>query len=98
MGFKLPRALPLVLTGIVLLFASTIDVYGQSVRYVYDDLNRLVRIGYQDGRVLQTYGEVGNRTMTAQAVNDPPTLDAIADIVIPENCCLKTPSASMAVM
>lgn len=45
-----------------LLFAPSFLLYAESLTYIYDDLNRLVRIEYGDGRVQQfTYDELGNR-------------------------------------
>ena len=52
----------LVLTIIVLLFTSVIAAYGESVQYVYDELNRLIQIRYGDGTVINySYDQARNR-------------------------------------
>jgi len=62
MGSRLRSSLLMLFAIIVLLFASIITSHSQSVNYIYDDANRLIRIEYSDGtRIEYTYDEVGNR-------------------------------------
>ena len=64
---------------IILLFTSIIASYSQSVNYIYNDANRLIRIEYSDGtRIDYTYDEMGNRiTETIQQFDiTPPTTTA----------------------
>jgi YD repeat-containing protein len=50
---------------LIAVFVSSVSVFlvdAESLNYVYDDLNRLIRIEYEDGRVQQfMYDELGNR-------------------------------------
>ena len=56
------HALPVILTIMALIYASAFASYAQSVTYSYDDLNRLTRIDYGNGTVIDyTYDDVGNR-------------------------------------
>jgi YD repeat-containing protein len=55
------------------IFVSVI-AYAGSVTYTYDDLNRLIKAEYEDGRVIQyTYDAAGNRTVTYESTTSPIT-------------------------
>jgi len=67
--------LTLLATLMVLLFAPVPSINGESINYVYDDLNRLTRIEYGDGRVTAyEYDETGNRVQKAS--HDPLVITA----------------------
>jgi YD repeat-containing protein len=62
---------------IALIFISifvSVVAYAGSVTYTYDDLNRLTKAEYEDGRVIQyTYDAAGNRTATYDSTTPPIT-------------------------
>ena len=64
------RSLAIILTIIALLLASVSVPHAGMVTFVYDDLNRLSQVVYDDGRVIEyTYDAAGNReTRTLQGV------------------------------
>ena len=77
MTSKVRRSLFLILTIILLFFASVISSHGESAKYVYDELNRLIQIRYGDGTVINySYDQAGNRI--AESIPDvtPPTTTA----------------------
>lgn len=46
----------------IFFFASIIAANAGAITYVHDDLNRLIRIYYDDGKVIEyTYHNAGNR-------------------------------------
>jgi YD repeat-containing protein len=48
---------------VALFFINLIPSFAETVNYIYDDLNRLHRVEYGNGRFIEyTYDEVGNRT------------------------------------
>jgi len=52
---------------IALLIASVVGSYAASATYTYDELNRLIRVEYENGAITDYYyDEVGNRTSTQQ--------------------------------
>jgi len=58
---------------ISLIFISAI-AYAGSVTYTYDELNRLIKIEYENGPVIQyTYDPAGNRTATYDSTTPPRT-------------------------
>jgi YD repeat-containing protein len=57
------HALLIGMTMIALVFASVIISYAETVNYIYDELNRLIRVEYADGTKIEyTYDGVGNRS------------------------------------
>ncbi len=60
---RMRHALIISMTMIALVFASVIISYGETaVNYIYDELNRLKRVEYGDGTVVEyTYDKAGNR-------------------------------------
>jgi YD repeat-containing protein len=74
MQFKLGNILFLSMTVIGLLIASVVSSYAASATYTYDELNRLIRVEYADGTIIDYfYDEVGNRTSRQQLETTPPT-------------------------
>ncbi len=74
MGSRLKSIFFILLAVIILLFTSIIASYSQSVNYIYDDLNRLIRIGYGDTVIDYTYDDVGNRE--SEIMRHPPITTA----------------------
>jgi YD repeat-containing protein len=73
------HALLISMTMIALLFASVIVSYAGTVNYTYDELNRLKRVEYGDGTVIEyTYDKAGNRLEERLQIADttPPTTTA----------------------
>jgi hypothetical protein len=59
---KMRQALLISITMIALLFATVIVSYAETTNYIYDELNRLIRVEYADGtKIAYTYDGVGNR-------------------------------------
>ena len=68
------------ITIIALLLTSFIASYAETITYVYDDLNRLIRIIYDTGMVIEySYDEVGNRL---QEIKQPDTAPPTGTVVI----------------
>lgn len=62
MPSKTRHGLLIIVAVIGLFFTSAITSYAETVKYIYDDLNRLIRVVSDNGTVIQyTYDEVGNR-------------------------------------
>lgn len=64
---------------IALLFATVIPSYAETINYIYDELNRLKRVEYGDGTVIEyTYDKAGNRLEERLQIADttPPTTTA----------------------
>ena len=64
------------LVGISLMVASFNASYAETTNYVYDGLNRLIRVEYEDGKIIEyTYDAAGNRLETTKQETDttPPT-------------------------
>ena len=79
MPSKMRHGLLISMTMIALLFASVIVSYAETVNYIYDELNRLKRVEYGDGTVIEyTYDKTGNRLEKAIQIPDttPPTTTA----------------------
>lgn len=52
------------ITFITVLLISVITSFAESINYVYDDLNRLIQVQYENGAKIEyTYDEVGNRLL-----------------------------------
>jgi YD repeat-containing protein len=63
MPAKIRQALLISMTMIALLVASVMISYAETVNYIYDELNRLIRIEYGDGTKIEyTYDGAGNRS------------------------------------
>src|SRR4030042_3785214 len=46
--------------------------YAETINYIYDELNRLIRVEYGDGTVIEyTYDKVGNRIEKSLQITDP---------------------------
>ncbi len=76
MASKIRHGLIISITVIALLFASVMTSYPETTTYIYDELNRLIRVVYEDGRIIEyTYDEAGNRLekRIEQADTTPPT-------------------------
>ncbi|MFA4916436.1 MAG: RHS repeat domain-containing protein [Syntrophales bacterium] len=74
MSSRLRKGLFASIAIITLLFTSVILSYSESINYVYDDLNRLIRIEYGSEQFIEyTYDEVGNRTQKTIGHGDSPT-------------------------
>jgi YD repeat-containing protein len=62
----------LVIVGLLVISFHT--SYAQTATYEYDELNRLKKITYEDGKVIQyTYDGAGNRTATYESTTPPIT-------------------------
>ena len=75
MPSKIRHGLIISITVIALFFASVISSYPETTTYVYDELNRLIGVIYEDGsEVFYTYDASGNRiTLTQTTDTEPPT-------------------------
>jgi len=63
MSTKMRHALLIGMTMIALVFASVIVSYAETTNYIYDELNRLKRVEYEDGAKIEyTYDQAGNRS------------------------------------
>ncbi len=62
MSSRLRRGVSSIWLIVFIVILSVYASYAESVNYVYDDLNRLVRVEYGSGKVIEySYDEVGNR-------------------------------------
>jgi large repetitive protein len=62
MSSRIRHGLSIAVTLVCLLFASVLTSYAASATYVYDELNRLTRVEYEDGIVIEyIYDKTGNR-------------------------------------
>lgn len=70
----------------ILFFASVIAAKAGSITYVHDDLNRLIRIYYDDGKIIEyTYDNAGNRVgKTISQVTDTIPLTTTASKILQE--------------
>ena len=60
---------------ITLLFTSLIASHGETITYAYDELNRLRRVEYGDGTVIEyTYDKAGNRLIQIVDTTPPTTI------------------------
>ena len=63
MPSKMRYGLLISIAVIGLLFTSVPNSYAETINYIYDELNRLIRVEYGDGaKVVYTYDEMGNRS------------------------------------
>ena len=70
-----PRLISLAVIAFLLAFSVT--SYAETATYMYDELNRLVRVQYDDGSVVQyTYDGAGNRLQIQTPDLIPPTTTA----------------------
>jgi YD repeat-containing protein len=75
--------------GVLLVLFVYHSVYAGSVQYMYDSLNRLIRVEHSDGAVIEyTYDDAGNRTrVVVIAGSDLPVIEDIYfDDCISELC------------
>lgn len=76
----------------ILLFASLAKSYAETVEYIYDELNRLKRVEYGDGSVIEyTYDKAGNRlaildTRPPQGSITVPTSTSSTNITLTLSC------------
>jgi len=74
MSSKMKHTLLIIVTMIALVFASVIISYAETVNYIYDELNRLIRVEYGDGtKIVYTYDNAGNRQYVGSEDTTPPT-------------------------
>jgi YD repeat-containing protein len=79
MSFKIRHGLLVSIAVIGLFFISVFTSYTEATNYVYDELNRLIRVEYEDGTVIEyTYDKAGNRLEKAISYSDttPPATTA----------------------
>jgi YD repeat-containing protein len=79
MPSKMRHTLLISMTMIALLFATDIPSYAETINYIYDELNRLKRVEYGDGTVIEyIYDRAGNRLEERLQIADttPPTTTA----------------------
>jgi YD repeat-containing protein len=58
---RLRYAFMLIAAMFMILFQSVIPLCAESIKYEYDDLNRLIRVQHGDGETIDySYDEVGN--------------------------------------
>jgi YD repeat-containing protein len=79
MPSRIRHGLLIGITVIGLFFTSVLTSYAETVNYIYDELNRLKRVEYGDGSVVEyTYDKAGNRLEKAISYSDttPPTTTA----------------------
>ena len=63
--------------ALALVLLAVISSHGQSVNYVYDNLNRLIRVDYADGTAIEyTYDGSGNRLTKSILETVPPVTTA----------------------
>jgi YD repeat-containing protein len=68
------------LTVVVLFFISIVASYSETIKYIYDELNRLTRVEYGDGTIIEyIYDKTGNRLEKRLQISDtiPPTTTAL---------------------
>ena len=75
MPSKIGHGVLISITVIALLFASVMTSYSETTTYIYDELNWLIQVIYEDGRgVIYTYDASGNRIILASYPDTvPPT-------------------------
>jgi YD repeat-containing protein len=62
MPSRIRHGLLIGITVIGLFFTSVLTSYAETINYIYDELNRLVRVEYGNGTVIEyTYDKTGNR-------------------------------------
>jgi len=70
------------------IFISVITSLAGTINYSYDDLNRLERVEYEDGIVIEYfYDEVGNRTQKVIFNNSP--MISVSPTFFDYNCTIK---------
>ena len=76
---RMKHGLLIGITVLSLLYVSAISSYAETTNYIYDELNRLIRVEYGDGTVVEyTYDNAGNRLEKRLQIVDttPPTTTA----------------------
>ena len=80
------------ITIIGLLFTSVLISYSETTNYIYDELNRLIRVEYADGTKIEyAYDKVGNRlaildTRPPQGSITAPTSTSSTNIILTLSC------------
>jgi YD repeat-containing protein len=63
MPSKIRNVLLISITVIALLITSVHTSYTEAINYIYDEINRLIRVEYADGtKIVYTYDKAGNRS------------------------------------
>lgn len=98
MSSKMRHALLISVTLIASLFASVIISYAETTNYIYDEVNRLKRVEYGDGTVVEySYDNVGNRftvSLTQETVSAPSTSTGPANGITGTNYTYTTGGSS----
>jgi YD repeat-containing protein len=77
MPSKIRHGLLISIAVIGLFFTSVLTSYAETVNYIYDELNRLIRVEYGDGtKIMYTYDEAGNRKYVGLYDTLPPVTTA----------------------
>jgi len=79
MPSRIRHGLLIGITVIGLFFTSVLTSYAETINYIYDELNRLIRVEYGSGTVIEySYDKAGNRLEKAISYSDttPPTTTA----------------------
>jgi YD repeat-containing protein len=79
MSSRMIHGLIISMTMIALLFSTVNVSFAETTTYIYDELNRLIRVEYGDGTVIQyIYDKAGNRLEERIPMPDqtPPTTAA----------------------
>ena len=78
MSFRIRHGLIISIAIIGLFIASAVTSYAETTNYIYDELNRLIRVEYEDGTVVYyIYDKADNRLKTHVGIDvTPPTTTA----------------------
>jgi YD repeat-containing protein len=77
MSIKIRHGLLISIAIIGLFITSVVTSYAETTNYIYDELNRLIRVEYEDGTIIEyTYDKVGNRLEKTIQIPDttPPVI------------------------
>ncbi len=69
MPSKIRHGLIISIAVVALLFVPVVTSYPRTTTYIYDELNRLIRVVYDDGRSEYTYDASGNRITVSQTTD-----------------------------
>src|SRR3990172_5507827 len=76
MSSRIKHGILITATLISLFFATVLTSYAETINYIYDELNRLIRVEYGNGTVIEyIYDKAGNR-VTEILDTAPPTTTA----------------------
>jgi YD repeat-containing protein len=79
MSSKMRHGLLISIAVTGLFFTSVLTSYAETINYIYDELNRLIRVEYGSGAAIEyTYDKAGNRLQKAISCSEatPPTTSA----------------------